>query len=566
MYEKILARSFSRYEQRKLGYGAFFACLLVVASFCTVFKPYLGPLPILNLRMSMDSGLKMLMTNDASKLHNKDFTPPDNADGDLQAENRTMSSDFTAEAEKNITVEPETDAQTDSNALQPTSDQGDHNVTVLKPSLVDQAENISLPLVVENVTMTADQADQAKNTTMVQEVEDRGEASGTMKSEISCNFALPRSNSCNITGDVRVSGISGTILVPRFELDPSGENSRSWKIKPYARKTDQTAMEFVREWSVKSVFQPKEVPECSVTHTVPAIVFSNSGYSGNHFHDFTDTLIPLFLGAKKFQGEVKFLVTNYRLSWLNKYRKILKKLSKYEIIDIDKEVSTHCFPNVILGLTSQKELDVDPSMPPYSSQQDFTRFVRDAYSLPRSAAIDLSKDQGSRKPRLMIISRKATRRLINIGRVVKMAKRVGYKVVVAEGNNSANLAKFAESVNSCDVLLGVHGAGLTNMVFLPRNAVLVQIVPLGLEWLSDFDFGQPARDMGLNYLDYGVTKEESSLIQQFPADHIVFTDPYSFQKKGWFQFRTIYLDKQDIKVDVKRLQPLLVKAMELLHR
>lgn len=46
MYSAILARSFSKHEQKRLGYGAFIACFLVALSFCTVFKPYLGPLPI----------------------------------------------------------------------------------------------------------------------------------------------------------------------------------------------------------------------------------------------------------------------------------------------------------------------------------------------------------------------------------------------------------------------------------------------------------------------------------------------------------------------------------------
>jgi len=45
MYNDLLARSFSKHEKKKLGYGAFFGCLLIALSFCTVFKPYLGPLP-----------------------------------------------------------------------------------------------------------------------------------------------------------------------------------------------------------------------------------------------------------------------------------------------------------------------------------------------------------------------------------------------------------------------------------------------------------------------------------------------------------------------------------------
>ena len=46
MYETIFARSFSRYEQKKLGYGAFAGCLIIGFTIFTVFKPYLGPLPV----------------------------------------------------------------------------------------------------------------------------------------------------------------------------------------------------------------------------------------------------------------------------------------------------------------------------------------------------------------------------------------------------------------------------------------------------------------------------------------------------------------------------------------
>lgn len=45
-YDTIFGRSFSRYVQKKLGYGAFLGCLLLASSFCTVFKPQLGPLSV----------------------------------------------------------------------------------------------------------------------------------------------------------------------------------------------------------------------------------------------------------------------------------------------------------------------------------------------------------------------------------------------------------------------------------------------------------------------------------------------------------------------------------------
>lgn len=45
MYNSILARSFSKHEQKKLGYGALVCSLLIVFCFCTLSKPFLSPLP-----------------------------------------------------------------------------------------------------------------------------------------------------------------------------------------------------------------------------------------------------------------------------------------------------------------------------------------------------------------------------------------------------------------------------------------------------------------------------------------------------------------------------------------
>ncbi|PKI48350.1 hypothetical protein CRG98_031298 [Punica granatum] len=128
-----------------------------------------------------------------------------------------------------------------------------------------------------------------------------------------------------------------------------------------------------------------------------------------------------------------------------------------------------------------------------------------------------------------------------------------------------NVQKVAELVNSCDVVMGVHGAGLTNILFLPDNAVLVQIVPLGnVEWISRAYFGEPSKSMDISYLEYKLSLKESTLIEQFPLDHVVFKDPYAFHKGNWLAFKSVYLDKQNVKLDVKRFKPTLQKALELL--
>uniref|UniRef100_M8BBG9 Glycosyltransferase 61 catalytic domain-containing protein n=1 Tax=Aegilops tauschii TaxID=37682 RepID=M8BBG9_AEGTA len=143
--------------------------------------------------------------------------------------------------------------------------------------------------------------------------------------------------------------------------------------------------------------------------------------------------------------------------------------------------------------------------------------------------------------------------------IVRAAQKVGFEVVVSEGTHE--VAPFAELANTCDAMLGVHGAGLTNMVFLPTGGVVIQVVPLGgLEFVAGY-FRTPSRDMGLRYLEYRIAPAESTLTEQYPSDHPIFTDPDGVKSKGWDSLKQVYLDKQDVRLDLKRFRPLLKKAI-----
>ncbi|KAL7603487.1 alpha-1,3-arabinosyltransferase XAT2 [Lactuca sativa] len=450
-YDEIFARSFSRHDQRRFGYGALVACIIVTCCLCTVFKPYLGPLPVSNLRLTLVDGLKLMMVSERA-------TKP------LEAY-----------------VE------------------------------IEETKQI-------------------------------------------CNTSKQRSDSCEMKGDVRIQGNSSTIFV----LSSHRKNA-SWTIKPYARKGDISAMESVTNFTVKVIQEKIEtMPTCTKSHNVPAIVFSVGGYAGNNFHAFTDVIIPLYETSREFNREVKFLVANKRSGWTRKFQEVLDKLSRYEIIDIDEGNEVHCFPSMIVGLRKDEGKELYTN-----SVKDFTRFLRSSYSLERSTAIKLTNDY-AKKPRLLIVSRKKTRTFTNVKDVVHAAQDIGFEVVVAEMN--ANLTQVSRLVNSCDVMMGVHGAGITNMLFLPENGVLIQVVPIGnMDWIANTYFGVPSATMGLKYLEYKINKMESTLIEKYSLNHQVFMDPISIQKKGWDPYKSIYLDKQNVMLNVTRFKDTLSKALELLH-
>lgn len=335
------------------------------------------------------------------------------------------------------------------------------------------------------------------------------------------------------------------------------------------------ALKHVSEWSLKpfgnSTNEP-QIPNCTVKQSVPAVIFSVNGYTGNIFHDFTDVLIPLFISSHQFHGQVQFLVADAKPWWLNKYKHILKQLSRYEIVDLLRsgggEILIRCFPRVIIGLQFHKELGVDSAKSPTGySIVDFKVLLRQAYGLERADTRSSVLQGSARKPRLLIISRKRSRSFVNEKGMVEMAAKLGFDAAVAEADVSTDLRKFAGLVNSADVLVGVHGAGLTNMVFLPAGAVVIQVVPFGgPEWLARETFGKPSGDLELRYLEYRAEMEESTLMEQYPRDHPVLKDPASVTKMGWKEFKKVYLDEQNVRPDLGRLRETFLKALKLLPK
>ncbi|GLU12952.1 hypothetical protein SLE2022_296050 [Rubroshorea leprosula] len=534
LYDSIFARSFNRYEQKKFGYGAMLGCLFIALSFWLLFNPQLSPLPALNLRLSVGTGLRMLSITDYST---GSFQM-------LRDVNETSSSKIgminSTEYSSGISG-PYMSLMNETSSSQ--IQMMNYTGRLRKPT-IDERVGSSLSPLMNNISSYQKSTDPVEK-----------------KSALVCTME-ERTDVCEINGDIRIDPSSSSVFIVSSDQENSGNSS--WTIKPYARKGDEEAMKIVRQWSVTSVTSNNiSVPQCSQSHNVPAILFSTGGYAGNNFHDFTDVVVPLFLTARKFNGEVKFLITNRWQRWVAKFQKLLENLSSYEFSDIDNEKEVHCFPSVIVGLKRHpKELKIDPSKSPYS-MRDFRVFLRNSYSLKKSRAIKMS-DGEKQRPRLLIISRKRTRAFINTGEIATAARRLGFKVVVAEPDT--NMSKFAEIVNSCDVLMGVHGAGLTNMLFLPEHSVLIQVVPFGgFEWLAKAYFEEPSKDMNLRYLEYKIKTEESSLIQEFPAGHEILSNPISISKQGWYAFKSVYLDKQNVSLDVNRFRPTLLKALELLH-
>ncbi|KAL6634296.1 hypothetical protein ACP70R_026967 [Stipagrostis hirtigluma subsp. patula] len=376
-----------------------------------------------------------------------------------------------------------------------------------------------------------------------------------------CDLSNQRFDICELCGDARTIGQSSTVM---FVPQSRTSNGEEWSIRAQSRKN----LPWIKKVTVKSLNASQPEPRCTSRHAIPAIVFALGGLTSNVWHDFSDVLVPLFLTARQFDRDVQLLITNNQPWFIKKYSTIFHKLTKHDIIDFDADDQIRCYPHIIVGLRSHRDLGIDPSSSPQNyTMMDFRFFVREAYGLP-APEVEIpyraEKDDPDKKPRIMLIERGKTRRFMNAPYVLQGLDWFGLEVVKADPSIDSSLDEFVRLVDSCDAIMGVHGAGLTNMVFLRSGAVVVHIVPYGIEFMADGFYGAPARDMGLRHVQYSISPEESTLLQQYGWNHTVIKDPEAIRSSGWEKVGEFYMTKQDIMLNMTRFGPSLLKAIEFI--
>ncbi|KAG2611956.1 beta-1,2-xylosyltransferase XYXT1-like [Panicum virgatum] len=374
-------------------------------------------------------------------------------------------------------------------------------------------------------------------------------------SKLTCNFSNIHSDICTMEGDLRIHGKSASVyVVSASTFRP--ENS-TVTVQPYTRKWEKQTMSRIREVTMRSMppapYSFTIPPRCTVRHDVPAVVFSTGGCGSNFFHAMSDLVVPLYITSHEYNGRVQLLVTDYQPKWIAKFRPILATLSMYPVIDLDADTAVRCFPSAHVGLESHRMLGIDPGLSRNGyTMMGFRDFLRSALSLQRPWTAPVSRSSG-RKPRLVMVLRRHSRAITNEADVVTSMVDLGFEVVAAGPEDVSDMRRFAGVVNSCDAMVGVHGAGLTNMVFLPHNATVMQIIPWGdMKVACRYDFGDPVPDMGLRYAEYEVTAEETTLNDKYPRDHPVFTDPASLHRQG--KLWEIFLQGQNVTLDIGRFR------------
>uniref|UniRef100_A0A0D9Y2I5 Glycosyltransferase 61 catalytic domain-containing protein n=1 Tax=Oryza glumipatula TaxID=40148 RepID=A0A0D9Y2I5_9ORYZ len=554
-------------------------CFLISLTFLLSSRPDATVFSTLNPRESLEDArmpaMKMLHRSSSAGL-TRDFHVdilPQQGDRDTHA-HLQQSVDQTAEKTEWVKdtviiqeVAGERSEEAEEAAERVAADSGDEAA----PAVVADEDNAVKTTATVATTARPDQplVEEKKKQQLPVKLQDAGEPARTPEQTVTshsvdrrplCDFSDFRTDICDFSGDVRMAANTSEFVVV---VDPAAVASH--KVRPYPRKGDATCMGRVTEITVRATGDAAGAPRCTRAHGVPAVAFSIGGYTGNIFHDFSDVIVPLYNTVQRYRGGVQLVMANVASWWLVKYDKLLRELSRHAPIDLAKAGAAgevHCFPHAVVSLRAHRELIIERERSLDGlATPDFTRFLRRALSLPRDAPTRLGDGTG-RRPRLLVISRGRTRLLLNLDAVVRAAEEVGFEVVVNESDVGNSIEQVGKLINSCDALLGVHGAGLTNMMFLPPGATMVQVVPWGgLQWIARMDYGEPAAAMGLNYIQYEIAVAESSLKDKYPAGDEIFTNPTGLHKRGFAFMKQTLMDGQDITIDVTRFRPVLQQAL-----
>ncbi|KAL6660544.1 hypothetical protein ACP70R_001579 [Stipagrostis hirtigluma subsp. patula] len=131
-------------------------------------------------------------------------------------------------------------------------------------------------------------------------------------------------------------------------------------------------------------------------------------------------------------------------------------------------------------------------------------------------------------------------------------------------DRTTELCKIYRELNASDAMVGVHGAAMTHFLFMRPGKVFIQVVPLGTDWAAGAYYGEPVARLGLRYVGYKILPEESSLSREYPTGDPVLTDPAGVAQRGWDVTKKVYLDRQNIRLDLARFREELVRAHQYL--
>ncbi|KAL0483065.1 hypothetical protein AKO1_014972 [Acrasis kona] len=156
----------------------------------------------------------------------------------------------------------------------------------------------------------------------------------------------------------------------------------------------------------------------------------------------------------------------------------------------------------------------------------------------------INKQDKNRKPVLGLISRHNKRILLNERDLVVKAQESGFdvKVLVFE---EMSIEEQIKATRESDVLMGIHGSGMLNQIFMRPGTIVSQIVPHGLASKGiETTYNIIGSSYGLNSIPLDITSFDQSVVhwhfmEDIYGDDFIDDEEGSNSKSSGFNYRTL---------------------------
>ena len=198
-----------------------------------------------------------------------------------------------------------------------------------------------------------------------------------------------------------------------------------------------------------------------------------------------------------------------------------------DLKEMAKEGEYLCFRHAIFGLIGYLGfLHMSNHHPTKADEcfnselvQSFSNFVMSTYD----GVIDFPPPE---KPNIVLISRRnATRIFINEAEIVEMLKTIKKANVKVVDLAQISFEEQVRLMRNTSILIGVHGAGLTNLLYLPTQALVVELSTRGNNGFLDLYFKNMAQWANKAFVTFGSFKKFGPGIRPDVNEMKAFLEP-----------------------------------------
>ncbi|XP_071745170.1 LOW QUALITY PROTEIN: EGF domain-specific O-linked N-acetylglucosamine transferase [Lepeophtheirus salmonis] len=341
--------------------------------------------------------------------------------------------------------------------------------------------------------------------------------------------------------------------VLRYDINvlKPGEIGGQCKLDSSLLKSQLQLMSSLQSWApeLRNFVSVKEL-ECDEIIETPTMIIKLDATVNiyHHFCDFFNIYASLHVNASDrnpnmYSDDVRVLIWENQ-PYLSSLGPVWQAFTKYPLWNLNtfggKKV---CFKNAIFPLLPRMVYGLFYNTPITDGCRGSSLFKAFSEFIPKRLNLPWAAEPDGEKIRVTILSRRTKhRRILNVDALMKILSLKGmYKVNLAEFSPKTDYIYQLDIIMNTDILVGIHGAGLSHMLFLPEWAVVLE--------LSDCDdpscYFDLTRLRGLKHIGplKSTEKEDQGHHPTMKGSHAKFTN-YSFDPDEFLSFveeGTIYI-------------------------